>query len=139
MTFSRLASRMLQDTTFGLGEPRPPSTMQVRVDVVTKPDSYCVTADLPGLTRNEVQVTLSESDHVLTISGERKRETSEKDGGYARIERTMGSFSRSLMLPDDIVHSDVQATMQDGILTVSVKRAVKQPPSKPVPRQIAIH
>lgn len=141
-TFARMATRMMRDANWDLMDPTAgsslPTLMQVKLDVVTKPDAYCITADLPGMTRNEVQVSLSEEDHVLTISGERKRSVKHQDETHVRMERAVGTFSRSISLPDDVEPSHVQATMQDGILTIQVKRIQKTVPPPKTPRTIPI-
>ena len=67
------------------------------MDLIETGDHYVLRADLPGLDEKDVNIEL-ESD-VLTISGERRSEHTDTKGGYRRIERAYGTFSRSLTLP----------------------------------------
>lgn len=75
-----------------------------------------ITADLPGLTEEEVNVEIQ--DGVLTLSGEHKQEKEEKDKKFYRVERSYGSFSRSFVLPAPVDENAVEAHMKDGVLHV---------------------
>src|SRR5579862_4807521 len=70
------------------------------MDLIETSDHYVLRADLPGLAEQDVTVQLE--DNVLTISGERKAEHKGLQGGYHRLERAVGGFSRSLTLPDGV-------------------------------------
>ena len=87
------------------------------LDIVRLPDAIEITVELPGLSREEVDVVL-EGD-LLTISGERKGLEAE---GFFRRERPCGAFKRSLSLPG-VSEQDLMATLKDGVLVVRVKRA----------------
>src|ERR687892_2134074 len=70
------------------------------MDLIEADDHFVLKADLPGLTEDDVAIEVQ--DNVLTISGERRAEHEEKDRGWVRVERSFGSFSRSLTLPDNV-------------------------------------
>ena len=70
------------------------------MDLVETGDHYVLRADLPGLSEQDVSIELE--SNVLTISGERKLEHKLEKGGYRRVERAYGSFSRALTLPEGI-------------------------------------
>lgn len=91
------------------------------VDVVSKDGDLVIRAELPGVKREDVDVTVHNG--VLTISGERKEEREEKEAGYLLRERRYGSFRRSMSLPEGASESDVKATFEDGVLEVTVKGA----------------
>lgn len=103
------------------------SWFQPTVDVEETDHAYLLSADLPGLKKEDVRVDLSEN--VLTISGERKRETDSKDqGGERRYERSYGRFMRSFTLPQAIDANKVEANMEDGVLRVALPKSETSKP-----------
>jgi HSP20 family protein len=95
---------------------------------------YIVKAELPGVRREDVHVTLE--DGVLTISGERKQEKEHKGEKMHRIERFHGTFSRSFTLPDNADPASIRAECKDGVLTVHVPKRVPSKPAGPIEIQI---
>jgi HSP20 family protein len=79
-----------------------------------------ITAELPGLDEKDVQLNFA--DGVLTIRGERTAEKEEKDKNCRLIERSYGSFERSIALPAAVKPEDFKATMAKGVLTVKVAK-----------------
>ncbi|MGZ6012586.1 MAG: Hsp20/alpha crystallin family protein [Caulobacteraceae bacterium] len=100
----------------------------VRMDCAETKDGLELTAEMPGLKETDVQVVLS--DGVLTISGEKRAEREQKDKGYKFVERSYGTFSRSVELPDDIDATKIKATIGDGVLKVVAPRRAKAEPQK---------
>ncbi len=97
------------------------------VDIAEEENAYLVMAELPEVKKEDAKVAIENG--VLTISGERKKETEEKNGRrYHRIERSYGSFMRSFSLPDDADPSRVTANMKDGILHVRIEKRVEAKP-----------
>jgi HSP20 family protein len=96
-----------------------------RMDVSETDEAIEIEAELPGLETKDVQINLS--DDVLTIRGEKKNEREEKDKNYHLVERSYGSFSRAVELPQGVKPEDVSAEMANGVLKVTVK--------KPAPKQ----
>jgi HSP20 family protein len=101
------------------------------MDLVEEKDHYVLRADLPGLSEGDVNVELE--DNVLTISGERKSEHEQREEGHYRLERSFGSFSRSLTLPEGIDPASIEASFEKGVLEVRVPK-----PEQRKPRRVAI-
>lgn len=96
------------------------------VDISETPNEYLIKAELPGLKKEEIKITLNNG--VLTLSGERKSEKDVKEEKYHRVERTYGAFTRSFSLPEDAVAERVSAECKDGVVTVHVGRSEVQKP-----------
>lgn len=99
--------------------------MSCKVDVIEEKDKYIVNAELPGLNKKEIDIQVH--DGVLTLRGEHKTERKEenKDKNYIRMERSYGSFQRSLQLPQDSDVSKISANYVDGILKVNIPRSAE--------------
>ena len=92
-----------------------------RTDVAETETSYEVTAELPGLAAENINVELH--GDVLSIFGERKEETEKKEKTFHRIERRYGTFRRSVTLPEAGAADGVTAAYKDGVLSVVVPKA----------------
>src|SRR5215208_8235666 len=86
------------------------------MDLVETEDHLVLRGDLPGLTEDDIDIEIK--DNVLTVSGERKSESEDKREGYHRVERSFGSFSRSLTLPQGLDPERVDAKFENGVLEV---------------------
>ncbi len=93
------------------------------VDVKEDDKAYMIKADIPGVSPEDVEVTMERG--VLTIRGERKSERKEERDNYHRIERFSGSFSRRFTLPDAADSDGVEADMKDGVLQVRIPKQEK--------------
>ncbi len=82
---------------------------------------FFVKMEIPGLDPKEIKISLQ--DHILTISGERKKEEEEKDERFYRIERSYGVFTRSIRLPIPVDDNKVNAVFKNGILTIAIPKA----------------
>ncbi|ONK62007.1 uncharacterized protein A4U43_C08F35840 [Asparagus officinalis] len=126
-------------TSFDLWEPFasmfPSETsafVNARVDWKETPEAHVLKADLPGLKKEHVRVEV-EDGHVLQISGERSKEKEDKNDRWHRVERSSGKFVRRFRLPENAKMDQVKATMEDGVLTVTVPKAeVKKPEVKSI-------
>jgi len=98
------------------------------VDIQETPEAYRLTAELPGLTKDDINITLE--NNVLRLSGERKFEKDVKKEGYHRIERTYGSFARAFTLPTQVNNEKVEAAFENGLLTITVPKAEQAKPRK---------
>ncbi|XP_028779197.1 17.3 kDa class I heat shock protein-like [Neltuma alba] len=106
--------------------------MNARVDWKETPEAHVLKADLPGLKKEEVKVEV-EDDRVLQISGERKVEKEDKNEKWHRVERSSGKFMRRFRLPENAKMDQVKASMENGVLTVTVpKEEVKKPEVKAI-------
>jgi HSP20 family protein len=95
------------------------------VDITEDEKEYLVKAEIPGMKKEEVKVTVE--DGVLTISGERKAEKEEKTKKYHRIERSYGKFERSFSLPENVDPTKVTAEHKEGLLQVRLPKTEKTP------------
>ncbi len=77
-----------------------------------------IRADLPGLSKDDVKVDVTED--AVTIQGERKREHEEEKGGVYRSERSYGSFSRVIALPEGAMTDQAKASFKDGVLEITM-------------------
>ncbi len=101
------------------------------MDLVETGEDFVLRADLPGLTEKDVNIEFE--NNVLTISGERKSEHEENKEGFYRVERSYGSFSRSLTLPEGVDPDAVKASFDRGVLEVRIPK-----PEERKPRKVAI-
>lgn len=90
------------------------------IDLVEGDDEYLVLADLPGVRKDELE--LSVQGTLLTIKGEKKREEGNKGKKVVRAETWTGSFSRTINLPDSVNADKVEALLRDGILRVRIAK-----------------
>lgn len=103
-------------------------TFAPAVDIQETKEGYELLADLPGLTANDVEITVENG--TLTLSGERKFEKKDEKEGYRRIERTYGSFRRSFTLPKGVDADQISAHVEHGQLRVLVPKPVAELPRK---------
>jgi HSP20 family protein len=90
------------------------------VDIVEQHDAYLVKAELPGVAPENIDVQVE--DGVLTVRGERKHESEQSRGGYRRVERSYGTFSRSFVLPKGTNAEAIAAQVDSGVLTISIPK-----------------
>ncbi|EEF28796.1 18.1 kDa class I heat shock protein [Ricinus communis] len=103
-----------------------------RIDWKETPEAHIFKADVPGLKKEEVKVEIEEG-RILQISGERSKEQEEKNDRWHRVERSSGKFLRRFRLPENAKMEEVKASMENGVLTVTVpKEKEKKPEVKSV-------
>jgi HSP20 family protein len=122
-TFGRLAS--LQDEWDRLFES-PLTGWAPALDVQEDKDKFTVRLELPGMKREDIEVSLQ--DGALVISGERKAEQIGEETTVHRQERYYGKFSRALTLPAVVAGDKVKAQYKDGILNVTLPKAEEAKP-----------
>ena len=98
------------------------------MDVVETEDHLVLRADLPGLSKEDVNIEVK--DGALTVSGERKAEHEQRERGWYRLERQFGSFSRSLTLPEGVDADGVSAEFQNGVLEVRIPKPEARKPHR---------
>ncbi|HTY47128.1 MAG TPA: Hsp20/alpha crystallin family protein [Methanomassiliicoccales archaeon] len=99
----------------GVYAPRVPA-----VDVKDEGDKYVLEADLPGIDKTDVSVTVDRG--VLEISAKREEREEEQKEGYIRHERGFVSYSRRLVLPEDADQDSVDAKLEEGVLKVQIMK-----------------
>jgi HSP20 family protein len=123
--------RLFQDVGFGRRGPsmavEGARVWSPQIEVFQKGNDLIVRADLPGLSKDDVQVDINEN--VLTIQGERRQEHEEEREGWYRNERSFGSFYRDVPLPEGTIADSAKATFKNGVLEV-----VLQAPPREVSR-----
>ena len=100
------------------------ATWMPQIEVQQKGNEFLVRADLPGLKREDVSVEVD--DGILTLSGERRQESSEEQEGFYRSERSYGSFYRAIPIPEGVNEQDISATFGDGVLEIRVPVPAEQ-------------
>lgn len=118
--FARLLGDRLPLSRYGGSEELELTDWLPPVDITEDSNEYTIKAELPGLTKGNVKVTVENG--VLEITGERKEEKEEKDKKRHRIERSYGSFRRSFTLPEDSSGEKVSAEFKDGVLKVHLQK-----------------
>lgn len=91
------------------------------VDIKETPEAFNIEAELPGMKKDDVKVTVH--DGVLSIQGERKHEEETNDNKHHRIERVYGSFLRRFTLPENVDENSIRASFKDGILSLTLTKA----------------
>jgi len=123
--FDRLFSRLFDSDAGGRTAAQrwmPP------MDLMEAEDHYVLRADLPGLAEDDVSIEVQ--DGTLTISGERSAEHEHERGGWFRVERSFGRFSRSMALPQGISPDALSAEFDRGVLTVRIPKPEQRKPHR---------
>ena len=101
--------------------------MYPTVDIVERENGYTIKADLPGLTKEEIAVSVE--DGVLTLGGEKKREIEKREkDNYCHFERSYGKFSRSFSLPAHVDGANIEARYANGVLEVNLRKTEEAKP-----------
>ena len=124
--FSREVDRLF-DAFFG-AEGEQARRWVPPVDLVEAEDHFVLKADLPGLSEGDVSVEVQ--DGALTISGERAAEHESHERGWYRIERSFGSFNRSLTLPEGVDPEGISAKFDRGVLEVHIPKPEQRKPRR---------
>jgi HSP20 family protein len=130
-SLQREIDRLFEDfaPSLAFGAERAPA--RCKMDLAETKEGLELTVEVPGLDEKDVQVSVSEGE--LTVSGEKRFEKEEQDKSYHFVERSYGAFSRSIQLPAGVKADDIKATLEKGVLKVSVPT-----PAKPQPQKIDV-
>ena len=134
MSLHRDMDRWFEDALKSVGMPSLDSNLQSRampgislsdiyrpqIDVSGDSNGYEINLDVPGLTESDL--SLEVKDDVLTINGHKEERTEVKDKHYYRVERSYGSFQRTLALPDDAIGDEIKANLDNGVLRLEIPR-----------------
>jgi len=126
----REIDRLFEDFTRGGFGTLAQAQLIPQIDVVETDKEIEVTAELPGLERKDVEISIE--DDMLTIRGEKKIDAKENDKNknYHISERSYGVFYRMLQLPPGIDPAGIQATMTKGVLKMTIPKPAKAEPKK---------
>ncbi len=124
--------RLFRDVLGGDAAPATAGAFSPVLDVEETEDGFTLHVELPGVSPDEVEITLEEN--VLTIAGERSFYDEQRAENLRRVERRYGRFHRAIRMPDRVDGELVSASFRDGMLTVTVPKA-----EEAKPRRIAIN
>lgn len=113
----------LMDDVFGGGWDAAAENLRQwlpATDVSETPEAVTLRLEVPGLTREQIKIAVE--NNVLTVRGEKSQETSGENETFRRTERSFGAFERSFSLPAYVDSDRVQASLQDGVLTITLPR-----------------
>ena len=97
--------------------------MLPKIDMYEEGNEVVVKADLPGMTKEDITVTLK--DNILVLSGDKKKEEKVERKDYLRVERSHGGFTRTIHLPDGIDSEHINATYKEGVLEIRMTKTDK--------------
>lgn len=126
----RLMQELLRDPFTGPNQPErwfgdfSPSMFQPRIDVVDDGEALRITAELPGMTREDLEIAVE--DEFLMLRGEKKLESKNEEKGCYHLERAFGSFQRIIPLPDGVDLDRVEARFDKGVLTLRLPKSTTQ-------------
>lgn len=134
----REVDRLFEDAFRGIGMRWPRLTLSTMapewqgllrpaLDIQETDKQYLITMEAPGVEEKDIQITVN--DDVLWIRGEKRQEQERKEGQYHCVERSYGSFQRTLNLPDDADQETIKASFKNGVLSVSIDKREPAAPS----------
>ncbi len=121
--------------TFGMSaDPRRPASIfdnslfensmlgdyRAKLDISGNEKEYEVLVELPSMSQDDIHIELS--GNTLTVKGQKEEQNERKDNQYYRLERNIGSFQRTLSLPDDADRDEIMANMENGLLVIKIPR-----------------
>ena len=125
--FRREFDRLFEDffgapATNGGEEGAVAPSLAPRLDIAETENAYAISAELPGVEEKDLDVAVA--DGVLTIKGEKRSESEEKDEekNYHRVERSYARYERRLTLPQEVDQSKIDAAFRNGVLTVTIPK-----------------
>lgn len=124
----RVFDSMFQNFGFRSHSSHFPSTgldsnsalLRPNVDVSSNDIAHTIKVEVPGVEQDDINIEIA--DGTLTISGEKKQESEEKNKHFYHMERSYGSFQRILSLPEDVDESAINASFKNGVLTINLPR-----------------
>ena len=126
-TYRPMALQREFDRLFN-GWHMPDTGWHPAIDIRENETGFVVVADLPGMTAEDVKISVKEN--VLMITGEKKQEEKTEESTYYRIERSYGSFERSFRLPSKIDTEKITAEYKNGVLTVTLPKVEEVKPKE---------
>jgi len=106
--------------------------LRPKVDISSTDQEYVMTVEVPGVAEEDLKLELGH-DGTLSIRGEKRQEDDHKGKNFHRVERSYGSFERTLSLPDDVNLDKIQASFKNGVLTITcLRQALAQTPKRQI-------
>ena len=115
-------------SNFGMDMDSSDTVWSPSVDISETEKSYEVIAEIPGMDKKDIKISVQEN--VLLLSGEKKKEEEKEGHNYHRIERSYGKFERSFKLPTDVKADEIKAKYKDGVLSVEIPKAEEVKPKE---------
>jgi len=132
LSLHREMNRLFDDALRGAGVPTSgrgdDMVLSPQINVSETDSEICITAEMPGVQEKDISIELN--DDVLTIKGEKQLERKDEKENFYFIERSYGTFMRTLQLPSPVNPDQVQATFGNGVLTVTLPKNVQQQRSR---------
>ncbi len=104
----------------GSGDQDTSAVWSPRTDLMETGNVYRIRLDLPGMTKDDITINLQ--NNTLTVRGERTSEQTDENEEYVRVERAFGTFHRTFALPDAVDAANIEASYDDGVLTINVPK-----------------
>jgi HSP20 family protein len=128
MTLREAMNQLFEDSFVRPAGARGGQSFVPALDLSETADGFVVEASLPGLKAEDLEITLE--NNVLTIKGETRREAEENKRNYHRVERSFGSFQRTIGLPSTVKADQINASLNNGILRLDIPKAEEVKPRK---------
>ncbi len=122
--FDRMLNRFSNDVR----DEEVSNTLMPAADIVERENDFNIRIDLPGVDKKDVKIIVQ--NDVLTIKGEKKQESEKKDDNYFRVERSYGTFQRSFTLPASVASDKIDASYNNGVLTISIPKLEEAKPKE---------
>lgn len=100
------------------------------LELVEKKDKYIAAIEIPGMTKDNVDISIDEDSNTLIIKGEKKQEKKDEGDDCYVCERVYGSFRREIALPKNITHENISAEYKDGVLRLTLPKEEKKEAEK---------
>lgn len=113
---------------FDNGEGETMSSWAPAMDVIERENEVILRAELPGLSEEDVEITIE--NNTLSLRGEKRFEEEAEDGNYRRVERRYGSFYRSFSLPSTVDQESIDANFKNGVLEIGLPKVEQAKPRK---------
>jgi len=123
--FHNHVSRLFDDA-WRRSDATEPRSWYPAVDLAETENEFKIVAELPGLTRDDVKITVN--DDVITLRGTKQSETISNEDNWSQVERTYGAFERSFRLGGSVDKSKVKARFENGVLTVVLPKSEESRP-----------
>jgi len=113
---------------WGLGFENFDKVWNPNVDISETEDAFEVVAEIPGMSKKDIKISIREN--VLTLTGEKKQEEKTDKKNFHRVERMYGQFQRSFRLPNTVKSEDIKAEYKNGVLNITIPKAEEVKPKE---------